>query len=83
MGDFLASQLDFLQHRISPGFIDVAHFAWIHHHSFADRRNPVVPNYTVERRDNGMRADFSWQRQGKLYELLYERLLAQPGAQGG
>src|ERR1700722_4483407 len=25
MGDFLASQLDFLQHGISPGFIDVAH----------------------------------------------------------
>ena len=23
---------------------------------------------------NGMREDFSWQRQGKLYELLYERL---------
>jgi starch synthase len=33
--------------------------------------------------DNGMRADFSWQRQGKLYELVYERLLAQPAAQGG
>ena len=33
--------------------------------------------------DNGMRADFSWQRQGKLYELVYERLLAQPVAQGG
>lgn len=44
--------------RQTEGFIDVAHFAWIHHHSFADRRNPVVPNYTVERRANGMRAEY-------------------------
>jgi starch synthase len=28
---------------------------------------------------NGMRADFSWQRQGKLYELLYARLIEQGG----
>jgi starch synthase len=28
---------------------------------------------------NGMRADFSWQRQGKLYELLYARLVARGG----
>ena len=25
---------------------------------------------------NGMRQDFSWKRQGALYELLYERMVA-------
>jgi phenylpropionate dioxygenase-like ring-hydroxylating dioxygenase large terminal subunit len=44
--------------RQTEGFIDVAHFAWIHHQSFADRENPVVPQYTVERRDNGLRAEY-------------------------
>ena len=44
--------------RQTEGFIDVAHFAWIHHDSFADRDNPVVPQYSVERRDNGMRAEY-------------------------
>ncbi|MCY1211896.1 Methylxanthine N1-demethylase NdmA [compost metagenome] len=44
--------------RQTEGFIDVAHFAWIHHDSFADRRNPVVPQYTVERRDHGLRAEY-------------------------
>ena len=29
--------------RQTEGFIDVAHFAWIHHDSFADRHNQVVP----------------------------------------
>src|SRR5262249_47280886 len=28
---------------------------------------------------DGMRADFSWQRQGTLYELLYARLIEQGG----
>ncbi|WP_206954510.1 aromatic ring-hydroxylating dioxygenase subunit alpha [Trinickia acidisoli] len=44
--------------RQTEGFIDVAHFAWIHHDSFADRHNPVVPRYSVERRENGMRAEY-------------------------
>ncbi|WP_322044372.1 aromatic ring-hydroxylating dioxygenase subunit alpha [Paraburkholderia sp. J67] len=44
--------------RQTEGFIDVAHFAWIHHDSFADRGNPVVPQYTVERRPNGLRAEY-------------------------
>ncbi|MGF6570987.1 phenylpropionate dioxygenase-like ring-hydroxylating dioxygenase large terminal subunit [Paraburkholderia sp. GAS333] len=44
--------------RQTEGFIDVAHFAWIHHDSFADRHNPVVPQYSVERRDGGMRAEY-------------------------
>lgn len=44
--------------RQTEGFIDVAHFAWIHHESFADRRDPVVPQYSVERREHGMRAEY-------------------------
>ena len=44
--------------RQTEGFIDVAHFAWIHHESFADRGNPEVPQYTVERRERGMRAEY-------------------------
>ncbi|WP_419688965.1 Rieske 2Fe-2S domain-containing protein [Burkholderia theae] len=44
--------------RQTEGFIDVAHFAWIHHDSFADRCNPVVPQYSVERRENGLRAEY-------------------------
>ncbi|MBK3781200.1 FAD-dependent oxidoreductase [Paraburkholderia aspalathi] len=44
--------------RQTEGFIDVAHFAWIHHDSFADRQNPVVPQYSVERRERGMHAEY-------------------------
>ncbi|WP_321910960.1 aromatic ring-hydroxylating dioxygenase subunit alpha [Paraburkholderia sp. J11-2] len=44
--------------RQTEGFIDVAHFAWIHHDSFAERRNPVVPQYSVEWRPNGLRAEY-------------------------
>ncbi|PQV44709.1 vanillate O-demethylase monooxygenase subunit [Paraburkholderia sp. BL21I4N1] len=44
--------------RQTEGFIDVAHFAWIHHDSFADRHNPVVPQYSVERRERGMKAEY-------------------------
>ncbi len=34
--------------RQLEGFIDVAHFAWVHHNAFADRDNPVVPKYNTE-----------------------------------
>jgi phenylpropionate dioxygenase-like ring-hydroxylating dioxygenase large terminal subunit len=44
--------------RQTEGFIDVAHFAWIHHDSFADRQNPVVPQYSVERRERGLHAEY-------------------------
>lgn len=44
--------------RQTEGFIDVAHFAWIHHDSFADRENPVVPQYSVERREHGLHAEY-------------------------
>ncbi|VVE64647.1 (2Fe-2S)-binding protein [Pandoraea captiosa] len=44
--------------RQTEGFIDVAHFAWIHHQSFADRGNAVVPQYTVQRQGTGLRAEY-------------------------
>ena len=39
--------------RQCEGFLDVAHFAWVHHASFADPDNPVVPNYAVHWNDDG------------------------------
>ncbi|WP_066739131.1 aromatic ring-hydroxylating dioxygenase subunit alpha [Cupriavidus sp. D384] len=44
--------------RQTEGFIDVAHFAWIHNESFADRGNAVVPQYSVERQGTGLRAEY-------------------------
>lgn len=45
--------------RQVEGFVDVAHFAWIHTRSFADRANPLVPSYTVERTEHGIRAEYT------------------------
>lgn len=42
--------------RQLEGFIDVAHFAWVHHQAFADRNNPVVPKYQAERTDYGLKS---------------------------
>ena len=39
--------------RQCEGFLDVAHFAWVHHATFADPDNPVVPNYAVRWNDDG------------------------------
>ena len=39
--------------RQCEGFLDVAHFAWVHHGTFADRNNPVVPAYAVHWNDDG------------------------------
>lgn len=44
--------------RQTEGFIDVAHFAWIHHATFADRARPEVPQYTVTRRPAGFSAEY-------------------------
>lgn len=44
--------------RQTEGFIDVAHFAWVHHETFADRANQEVPRYKVERTANGFTADY-------------------------
>ncbi|MCL6442230.1 MAG: Rieske 2Fe-2S domain-containing protein [Alicyclobacillus sp.] len=44
--------------RQMEGFLDVAHFAWVHHDSFGDRSNPFVPNYKVETTDYGLHVEY-------------------------
>jgi len=44
--------------RQVEGFIDVAHFAWIHHEAFAERDNPVVPTYRAEVTPYGVHAEY-------------------------
>ena len=44
--------------RQLEGFLDVAHFAWLHHETFGDRQNPVVPTYPVERTSTGLHIDY-------------------------
>ncbi len=44
--------------RQVEGFVDVAHFAFVHHEAFADRDNPVVPAYDTEFTDYGLRSDY-------------------------
>lgn len=44
--------------RQVEGFLDVAHFAWVHTESFADRNNAFVPSYKVDRTNYGLRAEY-------------------------
>lgn len=44
--------------RQVEGFIDVAHFAWVHHETFADRDRPEVPSYKTKFTDYGLRTDY-------------------------
>lgn len=44
--------------RQLEGFMDVAHFAWVHHNTFGDRNNPFVPNYTVDRTEPGLHVEY-------------------------
>ncbi len=44
--------------RQLEGFLDVAHFAWIHDQTFGDRNNPTVPGYDVEKTPTGLRARY-------------------------
>lgn len=39
--------------RQVEGFVDVAHFAWIHHETFASRDNAFVPDYSATIDDAG------------------------------
>ena len=45
--------------RQLEGFIDVAHFAWVHHNAFANRDNPIVPKYHTERTNYGLKRSIS------------------------
>lgn len=40
------------------GFLDVAHFAWVHANTFGDRNNPIVPQYGVSKTDRGLRVKY-------------------------
>ena len=44
--------------RQIEGFIDVAHFAFVHHEAFADPDNPVVPSYETTVTDTCIRSDY-------------------------
>lgn len=44
--------------RQMEGFLDVAHFAWIHTGTFADPDNQRVPDYTTVETEHGFRADY-------------------------
>jgi phenylpropionate dioxygenase-like ring-hydroxylating dioxygenase large terminal subunit len=44
--------------RQLEGFLDVAHFAWIHTGTFGDRTNTIVPRYEVEPLVQGLRAEY-------------------------
>lgn len=45
--------------RQMEGFLDVAHFAWVHQASFGDRNNPYVPEYEVQLTPRGLRAEYA------------------------
>ena len=44
--------------RQMEGFLDVAHFAWVHHEAFASRDNPEVPPYKVTPMSHGLRTEY-------------------------
>ncbi len=44
--------------RQVEGFLDVAHFAWIHTSTFADPNQPVVPDYVTTETPQGFIADY-------------------------
>jgi vanillate O-demethylase monooxygenase subunit len=44
--------------RQVEGFVDVAHFAWVHDKAFADRDNPFVPIYDTRLTDFGLRTEY-------------------------
>jgi vanillate O-demethylase monooxygenase subunit len=44
--------------RQVEGFLDVAHFAWVHTATFAARDNAFVPSYKVKRTDYGLHTDY-------------------------
>jgi phenylpropionate dioxygenase-like ring-hydroxylating dioxygenase large terminal subunit len=44
--------------RQLEGFLDVAHFAWVHHETFGDRNNPYVPTYSVDETEHGFHMEY-------------------------
>ena len=44
--------------RQIEGFLDVAHFAWVHTDTFGNMNNPVVPRYEVIPTEHGLRTEY-------------------------
>ncbi len=44
--------------RQLEGFLDVAHFAWVHNETFGDRNNPHVPTYPVTKTETGLHIEY-------------------------
>lgn len=53
-----AVSLDAAAGRQMEGFLDVAHFAWVHSQTFGDRSNPIVPRYDVTKTPTGIKAEY-------------------------
>lgn len=51
--------------RQVEGFIDVAHFAFVHDKSFANANDPVVPDYSPVVTDDGFMTDY-WSKQANV-----------------
>lgn len=64
--------------RQVEGFVDVAHFAWIHHEAFADRENQTVPLYRTSTTEEGVHTEY-WSDVSNYPKAL--RHLAPPGFQ--
>ncbi|RMA91208.1 aromatic ring-hydroxylating oxygenase subunit alpha [Priestia megaterium] len=45
--------------RQMEGFLDVAHFAWVHTDTFGDRTNAFVPKYKVSDTDYGLHVEYT------------------------
>ena len=44
--------------RQLEGFLDVAHFAWVHRETFADRNDVVVPRYETRATEYGLQSEY-------------------------
>ena len=44
--------------RQVEGFVDVAHFAWVHHEAFADRENQIVPLYKTTSTETSVHTEY-------------------------
>ena len=58
--------------RQLEGFIDVAHFAWVHPDTFGDPANVEVPDYTTIETETGFNADY-WSSVGRYPIGLEQR----------
>jgi phenylpropionate dioxygenase-like ring-hydroxylating dioxygenase large terminal subunit len=58
--------------RQVEGFVDVAHFAFVHQNAFADPQNTVVPHYTTEITDFGLRTEY-WSTVSNYPKALQQR----------